>query len=139
MRNLALRESKDCDRQSEGRSLTYASSECIVVMTGPTDWISDGVSVATIENGHSLLPNITGSGCMVGSAIASCCAAVSVAAEQARNKEIEDGKLTRGDMLAGVIAGFAICYHTVPVELRLRVVGSSRSRSLLSLQVPARM
>ncbi|KZV80506.1 thiamine biosynthetic bifunctional enzyme Thi4 [Exidia glandulosa HHB12029] len=79
--------------------------KCVVVMTGPTDWISDGFSVLRIDNGHPLLPNITGSGCMVGSAIACGCAAVSASAEQARDKDVEDGQLVRGDILAGIVAG----------------------------------
>lgn len=79
--------------------------KCIVVMTGPTDYVSDGFSVCAIGNGHPLLPNITGSGCMVGTAVAAGCGAVSAAAESTRRGNLEDGHLARGDLLAGVLAG----------------------------------
>ncbi|KAI9321648.1 Hydroxyethylthiazole kinase family-domain-containing protein [Dichotomocladium elegans] len=42
---------------------------CVVAMTGPIDYVSDGKRVFAIENGHSLLPCITGSGCMVSSIV----------------------------------------------------------------------
>ncbi|KAI9281519.1 Hydroxyethylthiazole kinase family-domain-containing protein [Sporodiniella umbellata] len=43
---------------------------CIIGMTGPTDYISDGEKVFAIENGAPLLPLITGSGCLVSSIVA---------------------------------------------------------------------
>lgn len=36
-----------------------------MALTGITDWVSDGKSVVRLSNGHSLLGDITGSGCMV--------------------------------------------------------------------------
>ncbi|KAH9442268.1 hypothetical protein MJO28_015150 [Puccinia striiformis f. sp. tritici] len=42
---------------------------CIVVMTGKTDWISDGMHVVRLQNGVSELASITGSGCMTGTSI----------------------------------------------------------------------
>ena len=42
----------------------------IVLMTGSTDYLSDGTRTLAISNGHSLLGNITGSGCALGSTIA---------------------------------------------------------------------
>ena len=42
---------------------------CVVAMTGPIDYISDGDHVFAIENGHPLLACITGSGCMVSSIV----------------------------------------------------------------------
>ena len=44
---------------------------CIVLMTGPTDYLSDGTRTVAISNGHPLLAKITGSGCALGSTIAS--------------------------------------------------------------------
>jgi thiamine-phosphate diphosphorylase / hydroxyethylthiazole kinase len=44
---------------------------CIILMTGPTDYLSDGTRTVTISNGHPLLGKITGSGCALGSVIAS--------------------------------------------------------------------
>jgi thiamine-phosphate diphosphorylase/hydroxyethylthiazole kinase len=47
---------------------------CVVVLTGPVDYISDGTTVVALENGDALLGKITGSGCILGSCIASFCA-----------------------------------------------------------------
>ena len=52
IRNLALRE------------------EAIVLMTGATDYLSDGKSTYAISNGHPYLGAITGSGCVLGTIIA---------------------------------------------------------------------
>jgi len=41
----------------------------VVVMTGATDFISDGERTFSISNGHELLGRITGSGCVLGTAI----------------------------------------------------------------------
>lgn len=43
--------------------------ECVVAMTGPIDYVSDGEQVLAIENGDALLAAITGSGCMVTSIV----------------------------------------------------------------------
>lgn len=43
----------------------------IVLMTGSTDVVSDGRRTFTIENGHEFLGDITGSGCTLGTTIAS--------------------------------------------------------------------
>lgn len=44
--------------------------DCVIGLTGPTDYVSDGERVFAIENGDALLPLITGSGCMVSSVVA---------------------------------------------------------------------
>lgn len=46
-----------------------------MLLTGPTDYVSDGVYVVALSNGHPLMGEITGSGCIVGSCVASFCAA----------------------------------------------------------------
>lgn len=74
---------------------------CVVVMTGKDDYISDGERTAKISNGHPLLGQITGSGCVTGTAIATCCAVASMT-EGDMNK---DGKLTTGDHFIASIAG----------------------------------
>ena len=45
-------------------------------MTGPVDYLSDGTCTLTISNGHRLLGKITGTGCALGSAVASYLAAL---------------------------------------------------------------
>jgi len=47
---------------------------CIVAITGKTDIVSDGTSVAIIENGHPALTQITGTGCMSTAMVGTCCA-----------------------------------------------------------------
>ena len=69
-----------------------------MVLTGPTDYISDGVSVIALENGSELLGRITGSGCILGSCIASFCATASQVAP-------DNGHLFRGDIFTAAIAG----------------------------------
>ncbi|EKM54330.1 uncharacterized protein PHACADRAFT_123292 [Phanerochaete carnosa HHB-10118-sp] len=79
---------------------------CIVVLTGVTDWVSDGHAVARLSNGHALLGEITGSGCMVGTAVATFCAGASTAAAAGRAADAEDdGMLVRGDMFVAAIGG----------------------------------
>ncbi|TVY30828.1 putative thiamine biosynthetic bifunctional enzyme [Lachnellula hyalina] len=41
----------------------------VVVMTGATDFVSDGLRTYAIKNGHELLGRITGSGCVLGTTI----------------------------------------------------------------------
>ncbi|KAJ2665537.1 thiamine biosynthetic bifunctional enzyme [Coemansia sp. RSA 1199] len=42
---------------------------CVVVMTGVVDYVSDGTNTFAVRNGHKLQSVITGSGCMVGTAL----------------------------------------------------------------------
>lgn len=51
------------------------TKEMVVAMTGEIDYVSDGTLTIAIENGHALQGDITGSGCMAGTAIA-CFASV---------------------------------------------------------------
>lgn len=46
---------------------------CTVAITGAVDIISDGSKVFYINNGHKMLSNITGTGCMSSSLIGLCC------------------------------------------------------------------
>lgn len=90
------------------------------MLTGVTDWVSDGHAVARLSNGHALLGAITGSGCMVGTAVATFCAGASMAAAAARASDAEDdGLLVRGDMFAAAIGG-CVFFFTGSVR-RLRV------------------
>ncbi|KAK5714347.1 thiamine biosynthetic bifunctional enzyme [Elasticomyces elasticus] len=50
---------------------TAARERNIVLMTGATDVVSDGERTLTISNGHKYLGEITGSGCTLGTTIAS--------------------------------------------------------------------
>jgi thiamine-phosphate diphosphorylase/hydroxyethylthiazole kinase len=50
---------------------TAAREHNVILMTGSTDVISDGERTVTISNGHEYLGEITGSGCTLGTTIAS--------------------------------------------------------------------
>jgi hydroxyethylthiazole kinase len=48
---------------------------CVVVISGAVDTISDGDKIILVENGHPMLGNLTGTGCMCSSLIGSFCGA----------------------------------------------------------------
>jgi len=48
---------------------------CVVVISGAIDTISDGAKIILVENGHPMLGNLTGTGCMCSSLIGSFCGA----------------------------------------------------------------
>jgi hydroxyethylthiazole kinase len=48
---------------------------CVVVISGAVDTISDGAKIVFVENGHTMLGNLTGTGCMCSSLIGSFCGA----------------------------------------------------------------
>ncbi len=48
---------------------------CVVAITGKTDIVSDKKRTVTIENGHQMLSNVTGTGCMATSLVGACCGA----------------------------------------------------------------
>jgi thiamine-phosphate diphosphorylase/hydroxyethylthiazole kinase len=74
---------------------------CVVVLTGETDYISDGERVFMLKNGHPLLGSITGSGCVLGSCIASYCAAANLLAS---DDDHHEGRLNRGgDFLSAAV------------------------------------
>ncbi len=75
-----------------------------MVLTGVIDWISDGTVVVRLSNGHRLLGEITGSGCMVGTSVATFSAGANALARNASDIE-EDGRLVKGDMLVAAVAG----------------------------------
>ncbi|KAG8744466.1 hypothetical protein FRC10_010136 [Ceratobasidium sp. 414] len=75
---------------------------CIVVMTGKTDYVSDGYTAVALSNGHHMMGDVTGSGCIVGTAIAAFAAAARL--EMPESKE-DEGRLVRGDMFQAAVAG----------------------------------
>ncbi|KAI5822082.1 HK-domain-containing protein [Schizophyllum commune Tattone D] len=92
------------------------------LLTGPIDYLSDGTRAVKISNGHHILGRVTGSGCMLGSLVATYCAAAAHvadadAAESSGTSATVDGELTRagsaadtvrGDMLVGALAGVLV-------------------------------
>lgn len=66
--------------EAEGEALKMAQKgaakyNCVFAVTGPVDSISDGKRAVVLNNGHPLLQDISGSGCMT-SALVGTCAAV---------------------------------------------------------------
>lgn len=69
--------------------------DAIVVMTGQTDFVSDGARTFAIANGHAYLGMVTGTGCTLGTTISAMVAAAT-----------SDGG--SGDKLVAVIAGILL-------------------------------
>lgn len=72
-------DSADCDGSEQVEQTKEIASNlsrklgCIVAITGKTDIVSDGTSIAIIENGHPKLTCITGTGCMSTAMVGACC------------------------------------------------------------------
>ncbi|KAK1970347.1 TMP-TENI-domain-containing protein [Colletotrichum sublineola] len=47
----------------------------VVLMTGATDYVSDGARTFAVENGHELLGQVTGTGCVLGTTVSASLAA----------------------------------------------------------------
>jgi len=69
----------------------------VVVMTGATDFVSDGNRTFAVSNGHELLGRITGSGCVLGTTISLMLA------------------VNRGDKLLAAIAG--LLHYEIAAEI----------------------
>ncbi|KAL8945763.1 MAG: hypothetical protein Q9222_007744 [Ikaeria aurantiellina] len=67
----ALSTLSDFEKASIARKLA-ARERSVVVLTGKTDYISDGSRTYSIRNGSEYLGRITGSGCTLGTTIAAC-------------------------------------------------------------------
>lgn len=73
-------------------------------MTGEQDYISDGSLTVKLSNGSPLLGDITGSGCLAGSTVATFCGAE--AKRETNSTPSKDaGSLASGDMLVAAIGG----------------------------------
>ncbi|KAG0647729.1 4-methyl-5-beta-hydroxyethylthiazole kinase [Hyphodiscus hymeniophilus] len=88
--------STDFDKATLVRDLA-ARERNIVVMTGATDFVSDGDRTYAVSNGHELLGRITGSGCVLGTTISLMLA------------------VSRGDKLLAAIAG--LLHYEIAAEI----------------------
>jgi len=95
------------DNPQEVVKTTAKSEGCVVACTGVVDYVSDGISVIEIRNGHHYLGEITGIGCMTGSAIG-CLASSARALSSSHNQQSEGFALTYGDMLAATVGGILL-------------------------------
>lgn len=48
---------------------------CVIAITGETDVVSDGHQVCLLDNGHRILADVTGTGCMTSSLVGTFCGA----------------------------------------------------------------
>ncbi|KIJ49441.1 hypothetical protein M422DRAFT_204743 [Sphaerobolus stellatus SS14] len=79
------------------------TERCIVLLTGETDWISDGQITINCQNGHQFLADITGSGCMLGTCVATFCAAASISAKS--EYSASSPYLVHGNMFTATLGG----------------------------------
>ena len=70
----SLSTSSDLEKATTARRLALRERN-VVMLTGKTDFLTDGFRCYAIENGHKYLGHITGSGCILGTTIAACLAA----------------------------------------------------------------
>jgi hydroxyethylthiazole kinase len=47
--------------------------DCIIVISGAIDYVSDGTKIISVRNGHRMLTDVTGTGCMSTSLIGAYC------------------------------------------------------------------
>ncbi|KIR62454.1 hydroxyethylthiazole kinase [Cryptococcus bacillisporus CA1873] len=87
----------------------------IIVLTGEHDYISDGSTTLKISNGHHYLERITGSGCQLGSVIASFAAAARLDHLVKYGEWENASQLVQGDMLAAAVTGVLV--YTIAAEV----------------------
>ena len=62
------------DQAQEAAYNLASKANCIIVISGKTDFITDGKQDIQIKFGHALMPYITGMGCILSAVIAAFCA-----------------------------------------------------------------
>ncbi|TFK20930.1 thiamine biosynthetic bifunctional enzyme [Coprinopsis marcescibilis] len=92
---------------------------CVIVLTGATDYISNGTNVVAISNGDPILGKITGSGCILGSCIASFCAA----ALHGTEVDFEESRLVDDAVFIGAITGTLVLTVASEFAVKKRQVG----------------
>lgn len=91
-------------------------SGAVIVITGPIDIVSDSARTYICRNGHSWMPEVTGTGCMLGGVIASYIAA-------------NQGELLHATAVA--VAAMGICGELAHQRGRRLQAGAHAHRSLL--------
>ena len=64
----------DTDAAEDAKRLANLTG-AVVLVTGKTDFVTDGKKVAAISNGHPLMKKVTGCGCMLSSLLGGFCGA----------------------------------------------------------------
>lgn len=92
------------------RILLIYKSGCLVLLTGKTDYLSDGQRVLSSSNGHELLGRITGSGCALGVVVAAglaACSSNGQAGSVTSARSLGDELVKEGaDLLVGALMGW---------------------------------
>lgn len=106
---------KGVDALAGGQGLPQAMKEwarehdCVVIATGPVDYVTDGERVFALRNGHPLLSAITGSGCQATGIIAAFAGVVEPGATRAGYADAAVAALTclnvAGELAAMSAAG----------------------------------
>jgi hydroxyethylthiazole kinase len=76
--NVAIKGVDSIADESDGEAIAISFAKklgCVVAMTGKTDIISDGKRLCLITNGHEMLAQVTGTGCMTTSLVGTYCGA----------------------------------------------------------------
>ena len=71
-------DASDKDSNKEGAAVAASVARklgCVVAITGAVDIISDGERIVKISNGHKMLSNVTGTGCMTTALVGAFCGA----------------------------------------------------------------
>ncbi|KAE8222686.1 hypothetical protein CF319_g4148 [Tilletia indica] len=67
--------------------------KCLVLLTGKTDYLTDGELCVTCENGHELLGRVTGTGCALGTLVAAGMAAgARLSREEEKTQDVDEAK-----------------------------------------------
>lgn len=67
---MDLAKSENAAKKAELAAALASRRQCVVVMTGEVDIVTDGEQFCMIENGHPWMGRITGSGCMLNGILA---------------------------------------------------------------------
>ncbi|MDQ7095059.1 hydroxyethylthiazole kinase [Desulfosporosinus sp. PR] len=103
-----------------------SSLKCVIAITGKTDVVSDGEQLCLLDNGHRILADVTGTGCMTSSLVGTYCgaakdyfsAAIAGIATMGLAGEIAQASLRHGEGIGTFRARlFDSIYHLTPEQL----------------------
>lgn len=111
---------------------------CLVLLSGETDYLSNGEVVVSCHNGHELLGRITGSGCALGVTVAA-----GMAAACAMNKDKEFHGLGSflvacggSDLFCGALTGYVRIPQLLTCRLLAMTIASELAGKRADVQGP---
>ncbi|KAK0520322.1 thiamine biosynthetic bifunctional enzyme [Tilletia horrida] len=87
---------------AHARELAQRES-CLVLLTGKTDYLTDGEVCVSCANGHELLGRVTGTGCALGTLVAAGMAAGARLSRETEQKQQQQGASGQEDLAKGGI------------------------------------